>query len=303
MIEREVILRNGNRMPSIGIGTSHNGGYSHSCMVYALKNCGYRLIDTAKRYGTEEFIKHAIIESKIDRENLFITSKIWPSDYGIETTRQALLGSLQRLGVDYLDLYLIHYPEVSSSCPDKWRTIGDTWRTMELLLDEGLVKSIGVSNYNIDDIEHQNQYGSMFPIVNQIEFHPYHCPLDLIEFCEDNKIKIQGYCPLGMGNLIKDNKIIEIADSIGRTPAQILINWSLRMNVPTIPKSTKPNRVKENIEVFDFSLDQNQMNILNNLGKNCIKYQDCKIIREKIDADLPDGYKLDINLREKLFES
>ncbi|KAH7638641.1 hypothetical protein HUG17_2674 [Dermatophagoides farinae] len=290
-------------MPMIGLGTSHSGGYSHSCVVYALKQCGYRLIDTAKRYGTEEFISYAIKECNIDRNELFLTTKLWPIDCGFESTKQAFRGSLRRLGIDYLDLFLIHYPEVSSNCcNDKWQTLGDTWRAFECLYDEGLIRAIGVSNYQIDDIEKQNEYGSMKPLVNQIEFHPYHYPKDVVEYCCDNQIQIQGYCPLGMGNLINEEQVQNIAKSIGKTAAQVLIRWSLQHNVPTIPKSTKSERVKENISVFDFQLNDEQMKILDSFDKE-IKYQDISTIREKIDQNLPDGYKLDKNLRERLLES
>lgn len=142
----------------------------------------------------------------------------------------------------------------------------------------------------------------MKPLVNQIEFHPYHYPKDIIEYCYENQIQIQGYCPLGMGNLINEKQVNNIAKSIGKTSAQVLIRWSLQHNVPTIPKSTKPERVKENISVFDFNLNDEQMKILDSFNKK-IKYQDVSTIREKIDQNLPDGYKLDKNLRERLLES
>lgn len=131
------------------------------------------------------------------RENIFLISKEWPTDYGYDSTKQALRGTLQRLGVDYIDLFLMHYPEVSSTCTDKWKTLGDTWRALECLYDDGLIRAIGVSNYSIDDIERQSQYGSMEPLVNQIEFHPYHYSQELVAYCQDNKIQVQGYCPLG----------------------------------------------------------------------------------------------------------
>ncbi|CAG2180369.1 unnamed protein product, partial [Oppiella nova] len=239
-------LNNGVHMPFVGLGTSHSGGYSHDAVVYALKDVGYRLIDTAKRYGTEKLIAEAIHESCVNRDELFLTTKLWPTDYGFETTKTAFRGSLNRLGVDYIDLFLIHWPEVSSKCTDKWQTLAETWRAMEVLYDEGLCKAIGVSNYGIDEFERLLGDTSVTPHINQIEFHPFHNPIDLREYCSDNKIQIQGYSPLGEGYLVNEPVITEMAKKHSRSPAQVLIRWSIQNSVPTIPKSTKESRVKEN---------------------------------------------------------
>jgi diketogulonate reductase-like aldo/keto reductase len=200
---------------------------------------------------------------------------------------------LKRLGIDYIDLFLIHWPEVSSNCEDKWQTLNDTWRALEVLYDEGLCKAIGVSNYEIKDLEKLLETSSVTPHVNQIEFHPYQNPKDLRNYCEQNKIQIQGYCPLGKGQLVNEQKIIDIALRHERTPAQVLIRWSIQNGVPTIPKSTKEKRVKENIGVFDFALTEQEMNILNNLHDGR-KFIDGSNIKDKIDSELPDGYKLGV---------
>ena len=289
------------------LGTSHTGGYSHSSVVYALKECGYRLIDTAKRYGTETFIHHAIVESGVAREQLFLTTKLWPTDFGHERTLEALKGSINRLGVDYLDLFLIHYPKVSAACAEnKWQLLGETWRALELAYDQGdLVRAIGVSNYSVDDLERTAPYTSMMPLLNQIEFHPYQQPTELIDYCAENRIQIQGYCPLGSGNLVNSEPVVQIANACQRTAAQVLIRWSLQHQVPTIPKSTKRERVRENINVFDFELTEQQMDRLDRLAiesGNQIKFIELDI-EEKIDENKPDGYKLDQSLKDNLFQS
>ncbi|XP_054162348.1 uncharacterized oxidoreductase ZK1290.5-like [Oppia nitens] len=293
----KIRLTNGVYMPLVGLGTSHSGGYSHRAVVYALKDVGYRLIDTAKRYGTESFIPQAIDESCVPREDIFVSTKLWPTDYGFESTKTAFKGSLNRLGVDYIDLFLIHWPEVSSKCSDKWGTLVETWRSIETLYDSGLCRAIGVSNYGIEEFEKLLPESSITPHINQIEFHPFHNPNDLKQYCDDNKIQIQGYSPLGEGYLVNEQIIKEMAYNHKRTAAQVLIRWSIQNSVPTIPKSTKENRVKENFNVFDFQLNDNEMSLLNGLHEGR-KYIDSSKIKDKIDEQLPDGYKLDIHLNE-----
>ena len=285
-------------------GTSHNGGYSHSSVVYALQDCGYRLIDTAKRYGTEEFIRLALEQCGIERKELFIISKLWPSDYGFDKTKQSLRGSLDRLGLEYIDGFLMHYPEVSSTC-DKWPTMSDTWRALEMLYDQGTIKAIGVSNYEIEDLIRQEEAGEIAglkPFINQLEYHPYHRPEDVIKYCNENGIQVQGYCPLGNGNLISEPIVTEISKQVNKTPAQVLIRWSLQHSVPTIPKSVKKNRVQENFDVFNFCLTAEQMLSLDDLNRN-LKYVEVENIKDKIDSNQPDGYRLDANLRENILQT
>ncbi|KAG8186944.1 hypothetical protein JTE90_028242 [Oedothorax gibbosus] len=278
-------------MPILGLGTSHSGGYSQEAVVYALKNCNYRLIDTAKRYGCEEFLQCAIHLSGVPRENIFLTSKLWCTDYGASTTREAFYGSLNRLGVDYLDLFMLHWPHVPSSCLDKYKTLEETWRELELLYDRGMCRAIGVSNYDVDDLERLMDNASVTPHVNQVEFHPFQNPMELREFCNENRIQMEGYCPLGKGKLLDEKAVLRVAKRCGRTPAQILVRWSIQNKIITIPKSTQMKRVKENCEVFDFQLSDDEMNILNYLHDGR-KIVDASNIQEKIDSCLPDGYKL-----------
>lgn len=189
-----VSLRNGIRMPILGLGTSHSGGYSHSTVVHALRECGYRLVDTAKRYGCEQYLGEAIAESGVPREEIFLTTKLWPRDYqgaGGDGPRRAFHGSLQRLAVDYLDLYLMHWPECPAECADRQQTLDETWRQLELLYDEGLCRAVGVSNYERDDLERLLDVCSLPPHVNQLEFHPHHAPEELVHFCTSQGILFQ----------------------------------------------------------------------------------------------------------------
>lgn len=294
---RRVELSNYVKMPIFGLGTSHSGGYSQSAVIYALKHCNYRLIDTAKRYGCELFLQEAIRQSGVPREDFFLTTKLWCTDYG-SSTRKAFEGSLQRLGVDYLDLYMLHWPLCVSSCNNKEKTLEETWRQLELLYDEGLCRAIGVSNYNIQDLEKLIENASVIPHVNQVEFHPFQNPIQLREFCKDHKIQMEGYCPLGKGKLLYERDVTHVAKRYSRTPAQVLIRWSMQNEVVTIPKSTCEERVKENSEVFDFHLLNADMNILNSLHDNR-RIVDVSNIQEKIDSGLPDGYKLELANKEK----
>lgn len=288
---REVELSNYVKMPIHGLGTSHSGGYSQEAVVYALKHCNYRLIDTAKRYGCEEFLQSAIHLSGVPREDIFLTSKLWCTDYGSSSTKKAFQGSLKRLGVEYLDLFMLHWPLCHSSCLNKEKTLEETWRELELLYDEGLCHAIGVSNYNIADLEKLMDTASVTPHVNQVEFHPFQNPIELREFCKDHKIQIEGYCPLGKGKLLGEKAVIRVAKRCARTPAQVLIRWSIQNGVVTIPKSTRIERVKENVNVFSFQLSNDEMSMLDNLhdGRRIV---DVSSIQEKIDSCLPDGYKL-----------
>jgi len=275
----------------IGLGTSHSGGYSHDAVCFAVKKSGYRLIDTAKRYGCEEMLQGAIYESRIEREELFLSTKLWPRDYGLDMTYKAIEGSARRLGTEYLDLFMLHWPEVPSGTVNKTILLEETWRSLELAYDAGLCRAIGVSNYEIDHLEELFDTCSVKPHVNQIEFHPYNQRSHLLEFCQDSGIQVQGYCPLGKGLIVKDKIIIDIANRKKRTPAQVLLRWSLQKGVAPVPKSTKVERVAENIDVFGFALSFEEMALIDAIQTKR-RFCDPKGIQSKIDSNLPDGYKL-----------
>ncbi|CAL4086209.1 unnamed protein product, partial [Meganyctiphanes norvegica] len=290
--DKHVVLHNNVKMPILGLGTSHDGGYSHEAVIYALKDCGYRHIDTAKRYGCETFIAEDIKSSGVPREEIFLTTKCWPTDYG-SRTKEAFTGSCQRLDVDYLDLYLLHWPEVKSSERNKKETLLSTWRTLEMLLDEGRVRAIGVSNFLERHLEIILEECSIVPHVNQCEFHPYNNPKILRQFCSERKIQFEGYCPLGNGQIVGEPTVIEMSQRHSKSPAQILLRWNLQNKVICIPKSTKQHRVRENSEIFDFELSESDLEILDDMPQN-LKIMDPSTIQQKVDNPLPDGYKLKI---------
>lgn len=288
---RGIHLRNGVFMPIFGLGTSHYGGYKHDAVVYALRDCCYRLIDTAKRYGCESYLHQAIKDSGVSRDDIFLVTKLWPTDYGYLSAQDTCHQSMKRLGTDYLDLYMLHWPNCISSCPNPKQVREETWRALEKMYDEGTLKSIGVSNFSSAQLEELFESCSIVPHVNQVEFHPYQYPADLQTYCQENGIEIQGFCPLAKGNILNEPPVINIARRRGRTPAQILIRWSIEKGVVTIPKSTRKERVLENSLIFDFKLTEEDTLVLDSLhdGRRCV---DVSQVQAKIDGNLCDGYKL-----------
>lgn len=290
---KHVVLRNGVKMPILGLGTSHSGGYSEAAVVHALSHCGYRLIDTAKRYGVEGALATAIQRSDVPREDIFLATKCWPSDYGRETTRSAFQGSCERFCTDYIDLYLLHWPVVPSTCKDRTALLRDTWRALELLLDEGRTRAIGVSNFDTADLTLllDDPELSVCPLVNQCEFHPYHNPVHLRDFCQRHDIQFEGFCPLGNGSLLSDPSLLKMAERHGKTAAQVLIRWNLQHRVVCIPKSTKEERVFQNSDVFNFSLTDEDMRALDSFPQT-VTIIERDSIQCKVDNPLPDGYRL-----------
>jgi diketogulonate reductase-like aldo/keto reductase len=266
-----ITLSNGIKMPVIGLGTSHHGGYSHSAMVFALKDVGYTLIDTARRYGSEEMIGEDIKASGASRKNLFVTTKLWPADYGYEETKKAFMTSLTALALNYVDLYLMHWPDCPTWCKDKKETRRETWRAMEELFEAGKCKAIGVSNFLVEHLEEMLTNCRVKPHVNQIEFHPYCQPKRLMTFCREKGIVLGGYGPLAKGEIMSNQKLRTpfepIAKRHGKSIAQVCIRWCLQHSVVVIPKSTKAARLLENIDVFDFQLDSEEMKTIDALSE------------------------------------
>uniref|UniRef100_A0A9J8AM14 Zgc:110366 n=1 Tax=Cyprinus carpio carpio TaxID=630221 RepID=A0A9J8AM14_CYPCA len=254
-----VPLSNGRNIPILGLGTSHNGGYSHEAVLCALQECGIRHIDTAKRYGCEEALGKAVVDSGVPREELWLTTKLWPGDYGYQSTKQACRDSCARLGVDYLDLYLMHWPDCMVPGVSSREVRAETWRALEELYDEGLCRAIGVSNFLIHHLDELKDRAGIVPHVNQVEFHPFQQPLELVEYCRKENIVFEGYCPLAKGQALTHPSVMELAQKHGRSASQICIRWSIQNGVVTIPKSTKPERIHENCQVFGFSLDDSDM--------------------------------------------
>ena len=260
-IDEMITLHNGVEMPQLGFGVFKvkNGSETVESVKKALE-AGYRAIDTAAIYENEEGVGQAVRESGIPREELFITSKVWNSDQGYESTLKAFDASLERLGMDYLDLYLIHWPG-----KDKYL---DTWKALEKLYKDGKVKAIGVSNFHVHHLENLLANSEIKPVINQIELHPYLSQVEIREYCEKHEIKVEAWSPLGRGTLLDEPTINHIAKKHGKTAAQVIIRWHLQHDIVVIPKSITPSRIEENAQVFDFSLSLNEMNQIDALNKN-----------------------------------
>ncbi|MDQ0219899.1 aldo/keto reductase [Peribacillus cavernae] len=256
-----VTLHNGVKMPQLGFGVFKVEGGSQTVeSVKKALEVGYRAIDTAAVYKNEEGVGQAIRESGIPREDLFITSKVWNSDQGYESTLKAYEESLKRLGLEYLDLYLIHWPVKGK--------FNDTWRALEKLYKDGKVRSIGVSNFHVHHLEDLFANSELKPVIDQVELHPRLSHQELRDFCQKHEIKVEAWGPLGQGKLIEEPTLKHIADKHGKTTAQVLIRWHLQHDIVVIPKSVTPSRIEENAQVFDFELSLDEMNQIDSLNLN-----------------------------------
>ncbi|XP_038049613.1 uncharacterized oxidoreductase YtbE-like [Patiria miniata] len=254
-------LSNGVRMPVLGIGTSHVGGYSDEAMVHALKHCGVRHIDTARRYRSEHLVGESVRKSGVNRADLFITSKVWPSQYGYQETKDAFHDSLRQVGVEYFDLYLLHWA-ASPEGTDTKQLISESWKALEEFYSQGLCKAIGVSNFEISDLKNLEESRKIVPQVNQLEIHIFSYPEKLIEYCRGLGMQVVAYSPMAKGEGLTHPKVMELAKKYKRPSSQILNRWVTQHGIATIPKSTKPHRVEENCKIFDFALSAEDMGYL-----------------------------------------
>jgi len=255
-------LNNGLYMPRIGFGTweLQPGRETKKAVAAALQQ-GYRLIDTAAVYGNETDVGQAIRESGILREELFVTTKLWNTDHGYDQSLKALAESLDKLQMDYVDLYLIHWPQGGH--------LIETWRALRECEIEGRVKSIGVSNFSINDLEILLDGSDVIPVVNQIKVNPFTFPKELMVFCAGNRIQIEAYSPLNKGKGVFDNSSLEkIADKHGKSPAQIMLRWTLQHNCIVIPRSRNEDHIRTNFEIDSFELDTEDMTQLDSLSVN-----------------------------------
>ena len=259
----DIALNDGNTIPQIGLGVwqAENGTETKQAVEAALA-AGYRHIDTAAVYRNEESVGEGIRASGIPREELFITTKLWNSDQGTDNVRAALETSLSKLGLDYIDLYLIHWPTPAR------RLIVETWKEFEALKAEGLIRSIGVSNFRVEDLERLKTEGLSTPVLNQIELHPRLLQKELREYGTANDIRIESWSPIGgsRGNILEDNVLKDIATKHTKTPAQIVIRWHIQHGLIVIPKSVRPARIAENFDVFDFELSTEEMQTIDDMG-------------------------------------
>lgn len=253
-----VTLRGGVEMPRLGLGTykSAEGGDVEGAVRVALE-AGYRLIDTASLYANEEGIGRAVAGSGVPREQLFITSKVWNTEQGYEQTLAAAHHSLERLGTDYLDLYLVHWP-----IP---RLMEATWRAMEELLATGRTRAIGVCNHLEHHLEQLDQIAEEPPSLNQFEFHPRLQQPELVSACSQRGIVVQAWAPLMRGGVFDIAEIAQVAEAHGKSAAQVTLRWILQRGITTIPKSVHAERVRSNAAIFDFELSAAEMAVMDAL--------------------------------------
>ncbi|MGG3927309.1 aldo/keto reductase [Metabacillus fastidiosus] len=267
-------LHNGVKMPWFGLGVYkvEDGQEVINSVKSAIK-AGYRSIDTAAIYKNEEGVGQAVKEAGIPREQLFITSKVWNSDQGYESTIAAFHESLKKLDLDYLDLYLIHWPVKE--------TYKETWKAMETLYKEGKVKAIGVSNFHVHHLEDLMEEAEIIPMVNQVEYHPRLTQKDLLSFCQNNNIQLEAWSPLARGRFFDNPILVELSQKYEKTAAQIILRWDLQTGVVTIPKSVHEHRIIENANIFDFELSDEDITKIDSLNQN-----------ERVGSD-PDNFHFD----------
>jgi len=258
-------MNNGIEIPMLGLGLylSSSGNQAREALQTAL-DTGYRHFDTAKFYGNEEDVGLAVRESNLPRENLFVTTKLWNDDHGYDSTLTAIDLSLNKMQLEYIDLYLIHWPVQDLRL--------ESWRAMEKAQTDGKVRSIGVSNYMIHHITELLENGQVQPAINQFEISPYNYQSrkEVIEFCLSKNILVEAYSPLTKGHKLRDPDLIRLGNNYGKSPAQILIRWALQHQLIVLPKSSNEQRIKENADVFDFEISDEDMAYLDGLDENLV---------------------------------
>ena len=260
-IRSTVKLNNNVQMPILGLGVYQTppGRVTQNSVKSALK-VGYRHVDTARIYGNEADVGEAVRESGIPREDLFVTTKLWNSDQGYDSALRACESSLKRLGLEYLDLYFVHFP-----VPDVRK---ESWRAMETLLKKGRCRAIGVSNFTIRHLAELTEESDVIPSVNQVEFHPFLYQKELLDYCQRKRIQVEAYSPLARGERFKHPRIASLAEKYSKTPGQLMIRWSIQHGLAVIPKSTREERIRENSQVFDFDISDDDMMSLDSLNED-----------------------------------
>jgi 2,5-diketo-D-gluconate reductase A len=253
---RARVLADDNQIPLLGLGVWQvpNGPEAENAVRWALE-LGYRHVDTAQAYGNEESVGRALRDSGVPREEVFITTKFFPAREDPEAEAQR---SLERLGVDQVDLYIVHWPQAGPT----W-----AWPGMERAQERGYARSIGVSNFSVSELEELMSVAETPPVVNQVQFSPFKYRRKLLQACEEHGLALEAYSPLGTGRHLSDKRVQEIADRVGRTPAQVLLRWCVQRDLVVIPKSTHRERIEENGQIFDFTLPDEEMAALDALDE------------------------------------
>jgi 2,5-diketo-D-gluconate reductase A len=280
----DVTLNNGVRMPQLGFGVFQVGDDEARAAVATALDCGYRSIDTAALYGNEHGVGVALSASGIPREELFVTTKLWNADQGAGRVEPAFERSLEKLGLDYVDLYLIHWP-----VPSKDRFV-ETWQAFERLYADRRVRAIGVSNFTPPQLGRLLKETEVVPAVNQIELHPGFQQGELRAFHQEHGIATEAWSPLGQGAALRNPVITELADRYGRTPAQLVLRWHLDLGNLAIPKSVTPRRIEENFAVFDFELTPEDIHRIGELESGKRIGPDPDVVGEK-----PSGFSTKID--------
>ena len=251
-IDTRVSLSDGNSMPLLGLGTwaAQPGGETRDAVAFALET-GYRHIDTAKMYGNEQDVGEAVRQSSIPRQEIFVTTKLWDSDQGYQSANNAFDRSMDQLGLEYIDLYLIHWPV------EKLRN--DSWRALNEIKESGRTRSIGVSNFSHKHLQELYSYSDIRPVVNQIELSPFLQQPLIASFCRSENIQLTGYCPLAKGRRFDEPVLADIAEQHSKSPAQVMIRWALQNRQAVIPKSSNPKRIVQNADIFDFQIGVDEM--------------------------------------------
>ena len=264
-----ITLNNGVEMPALGLGVFQTPPDETRDAVRAALDAGYRHIDTAAAYGNERQVGEAVHDSDLNRSEIFLVTKVWISDYGYHETLHGFQKSAGKLGVDRIDLLILH-----QALPSAFEATLEAYRALETLLADGKVRAIGVSNFMVEHLTKLVDRATVMPAVNQIEVHPYFAQLDVQDFCAGHGILTQAWSPIGgitfyrdgsHGSTLDDPVIGDIATAHGKTPAQVMLRWGLQHGRSVIPKSTKPSRIAENINVFDFELSADEMTAIDGL--------------------------------------
>ncbi|MYY27286.1 aldo/keto reductase [Elizabethkingia anophelis] len=262
---KKIILNDGYEIPVLGFGTYKSMQAEGVDAIINALHRGYRLIDTASIYENESMVAEAIKKSEVPRSEIILTTKLWRDNLGYRQAKEAFQASLDRLKLEYIDLYLIHWPANKKNYENWQRVNADTWRAFEELQEDGKIRSIGVSNFWQTHLEELFQTARVIPSVNQIEFHPGYWQPELTDFCQKNSIAIESWSPLARGKIFENKVLQKIAGKYNKSVSQICLRWVIQHDIIVIPKSSIHKRIEENIDIFDFNLSEEDIKIIDKL--------------------------------------